>query len=217
MDHSPRRPFGEWAYDYASQRWSWSDDMYDVVGFSPDGDDPVDRLFARMHPDDRRLVDDLLSVTLPVAGPLSGQYRVRDEGGRERVVAFVGNGEHDGDGAPVRLRGFAFDVTPVAQRVTNDAVAAATADRAAIEQVKGALMFAYGIDADAAFDILSRYSQRRNVRVAVLAQRVAHELSSGCVGGSAVSMLQLLDAAVAAGPDTPGGRRSPTVHPTAPH
>ena len=198
MTTEPTRPYGEGVYDYATDAWSWSDDMYAVVGLAPDTGDPSPRVFERMHPDDRDRVRSLLDTAIAAGGPISGQYRVRDDRGRERVIAFVGDGERDEHGTPVRLRGLAFDVTDGVRQVANEAVQAATADRAAIEQVKGALMFAYGIDDAAAFGILSRYSQRANVKVAVLARRAVAGLArrpdaGGDVAG--VSMLQLLDAA----------------------
>lgn len=59
----------------------------------------------------------------------------------------------------------------------------ALSGRAVIEQAKGALMFAYGVDADEAFDLLRRHSQRHNVRVRDLAARLVTELTAG--GGAA--------------------------------
>lgn len=194
------RPYGEGVYDYATGAWSWSDDMYAVVGLAPGTGDPAPRVFERMHPDDRDRVRASLATAIAAGGPISGQYRVRDDRGRERVIAFVGDGERDEHGTPVHLRGLAFDVTDGVRQVANEAVQAATADRAAIEQVKGALMFAYGIDDAAAFGILSRYSQRANVKVAVLARRVVAGLPRrpdvrGDAAGA--SMLRVLDAASA--------------------
>ena len=200
MTTEPTRPFGECVYTYATASWAWSDDMYLVAGLARDADDPSARLFERMHPDDRPGILAALEAAIEAGGPLSGQYRLRDDTGRQRVISFVGDGERADDGTLVRLRGFAFDVTDAARRVANDAVSAATADRAAIEQVKGALMFAYGIDADAAFDILKRYSQRANVRVAVLARRAVARPGRSMLlrdlSGD-TSVLQVLDDAVA--------------------
>ena len=53
-----------------------------------------------------------------------------------------------------------------------EAVAASTAHRAAIEQAKGALMLSFGMDADAAFGLLRRYSNHRNVKLATLAEEM---------------------------------------------
>ena len=46
----------------------------------------------------------------------------------------------------------------------------ATGSRAVIEQAKGALMLTYGIGPDAAFNVLRRHSQHRNLRLAEVAE-----------------------------------------------
>jgi AmiR/NasT family two-component response regulator len=56
-----------------------------------------------------------------------------------------------------------------ALRVERDGLREAMRSRAVIEQAKGVLMARHGIDADAAFERLRSESQRRNVRLAVLA------------------------------------------------
>lgn len=196
------RAIGEAVYDYASGAWSWSDDMYAIAGLAPAVGDPSERVFERMHPDDRPGILAGLEAAIASGGPISGQYRLRDDRGGERVISFVGYGERDDDGAPIRLRGFAFDVTDAVRQMANDAVVAALTDRAAIEQVKGALMFAYGVDDAAAFGILTRYSQRANVKVSVLARRTLaglHRGSDARADPTGASVLQLLDAASSGG------------------
>jgi hypothetical protein len=48
--------------------------------------------------------------------------------------------------------------------------------RALIEQAKGMLMFVYGIDSDAAFDVLRTQSQRHNVKLRLLAEQIVNDL-----------------------------------------
>jgi AmiR/NasT family two-component response regulator len=48
-----------------------------------------------------------------------------------------------------------------------------TTHRASIEQAKGVLMQLLSVDADAAFAVLARYSQVHNVKLRVLAERLA--------------------------------------------
>ena len=52
----------------------------------------------------------------------------------------------------------------------SDAVQAIAEQRALIKQSKGMLMFVYGIDADAAFELLRRQSQNDNVKLRDLAR-----------------------------------------------
>jgi hypothetical protein len=49
-------------------------------------------------------------------------------------------------------------------------------NRSVIEQVKGMLMFIYGIDADAAFEILRAQSQQHNVKLRVIAEQLSKDL-----------------------------------------
>lgn len=67
-------------------------------------------------------------------------------------------------------------VEPTEQQRITDAVQAISDSRALIEQTKGMLMFVYGIDADAAFDILKMQSQTHNVKLRVLAESIQRDL-----------------------------------------
>ena len=49
--------------------------------------------------------------------------------------------------------------------------------RAIIEQAKGMLMFIYGVDADAAFDLLRWQSQQHNVKLRLVAEQIAKDLA----------------------------------------
>ena len=62
------------------------------------------------------------------------------------------------------------------QRRISDAVQAIIGQRALIEQTKGMLMFIYGIDADAAFEVLRRQSQHHNVKLRLIAAQIAKDL-----------------------------------------
>ncbi|NHA67749.1 PAS and ANTAR domain-containing protein [Phycicoccus flavus] len=205
----PVPTFGEGFYEYATGRWSWSPEMFTLLGVVDDGRPVEEQVYERMHPSDRATVAESLARSIEDGGPFAGQYRIRDDEGRERSVAFVGDVERDAsgasrlgvDGRPVRLRGVAFDVSRAARQAASEAVTAATADRAAIEQVKGALMFEYGLDADAAFGLLSRYSQRGNVKLAVVARRVADLLGRQTEPGTERSLLQILEWALASHDD----------------
>ena len=195
---------GEGWFDYAKGACSWNAAKYLMLGLEADGRPADEVAFERMHPSDRANVAETLARVVAHPGPFAGQYRIRDAHGRERSVAFVGDIERTTDGRPVldeagrpvRLRGIGFDVSAAARVAAAEAVAAATADRAAIEQVKGALMFGHGLDADAAFALLARYSQVGNVKVSVLARRTAELLSEPAEGDAERSVLHALDRAL---------------------
>jgi len=62
--------------------------------------------------------------------------------------------------------------------------------RSVIDQAKGILMFTFGCDADAAFDILRRYAQNANIKLSSLAHRLVeaarHQLPVGDQSRTAV-------------------------------
>jgi hypothetical protein len=62
------------------------------------------------------------------------------------------------------------------QERISDAVQDINAQRALIEQAKGMLMFVYGIDADAAFEVLRQQSQQHNVKLRLVAEQIAEDL-----------------------------------------
>jgi GAF domain-containing protein len=58
----------------------------------------------------------------------------------------------------------------------------AMTSRAVIEQAKGIIMGAQGCNADRAFDVLVRASQRENIKLRVLAQRIVDQAASRSAG-----------------------------------
>jgi hypothetical protein len=78
------------------------------------------------------------------------------------------------------------------------AVEAIVEQRACIEQVKGMLMFIYGVDADEAFAMLRWESQHRNVKLRLLAEQISkdlEELSKSQATGRRLSSNSVLFAA----------------------
>ncbi|BDX31609.1 hypothetical protein TUM20985_21560 [Mycobacterium antarcticum] len=58
-----------------------------------------------------------------------------------------------------------------------EAVREIAEQRAVIEQAKGMLMFIYGIDADAAFDLLRWQSQQHNVKLRLIAEQITKDMA----------------------------------------
>jgi hypothetical protein len=94
-----------------------------------------------------------------------------DPGGQIRLVMFVGQSEAVA-GTVKRLTGIVIDLTEHMREHAREAVAASAEHRASIEQAKGALMLCFGMDADAAFGLLRSYSNRYNIKLSALAERV---------------------------------------------
>jgi hypothetical protein len=77
-----------------------------------------------------------------------------------------------GEKDPVDESGPAAD-----RREVYEAVREIAEQRAVIEQAKGMLMFIYGIDADAAFDLLRWQSQQHNVKLRLIAEQITKDMA----------------------------------------
>ena len=77
-------------------------------------------------------------------------------------------------------------------------VAEITEHRAVIEQAKGMLMLVYGLEAEAAFDLLKWRSQKSNVKLRRLAQEIIDEFRA--VREQAITARSPFDEALLGGP-----------------
>ena len=105
----------------------------------------------------------------------STRHRIIDTRGNAHHVLVVADRLTDRSGAVIGTAGYYVDVTPTErghQERLTAAIAEIAENRAAIEQAKGMLMVVYGIDADAAFDLLRWRSQDANIKLRVLADRI---------------------------------------------
>lgn len=169
---------GTFDYDAVEARWHWSAELFAIYGLDPAGTRPTtELLLGQVVPEDREAVAERLERHLREAGAYSCTYGVVTAcGGRRSVVLAA---ESRGDGARVtQLHGFVVDITRPLQQTVRAAVSAAAEHRAAIEQVKGALMLTYGISDDAAFGLLRGYSNRSNLKLAEIAEYIAERLST---------------------------------------
>jgi hypothetical protein len=168
-------PYGPFTYTIATGAWWWSDDLYRIHGFEPGDVVPTTALLvAHKHPDDAAVAEAIISAAFVSGEPFALWHRIVDARRRVRQVVSVGDGVRDADGALVEVRGFMVDVTGSKRSQTardiDEAVRRSAESRAAIEQAKGVIMAALGIDEDTAFTLLKRSSQNANVKLRELAQ-----------------------------------------------
>ncbi|MFC6286371.1 PAS and ANTAR domain-containing protein [Nocardioides sp. GCM10027113] len=168
---------GVYVWRVRQDRWWWSEDLYRIHGFEPGEVVPTTSLLvAHQHPDDLVKVWGAIGGALRDGGPYSCYHRILDSDRRTRNVVMVGEATADDDGDVMWMRGFVVDLTEQRrhdlQVSITEAVEGATRHRAAIEQAKGALMLTYGLDAETAFEVLRRCSQRANVKLSLLAERL---------------------------------------------
>lgn len=112
------------------------------------------------------------------------------------------------------------EISATAARRADDMLAAAIASREVIDQAKGAVMLAYGLDTDAAFEFLRWHSEHLNVKVRTLAERLLATLPGRPAEGDPREVLDdalagLAGASAPAAPRGAGATRSPVVLPAA--
>jgi PAS domain S-box-containing protein len=168
---------GRFRFFIDDQRWEWSDEVQQIHGYAP-GELPeptTAQVLAHKHPDDVEHVLGALEDTRRSRAAFSTRHRMIDKQGREHRVAVVGDLMRDDQGNVIGTEGFYIDVTS-AQDAYEDRISEGLGDivdqRAAIEQAKGMLGVIYGLDDDAAFQLLKWLSQRSNQKLRTLAERL---------------------------------------------
>ncbi|WP_167104290.1 PAS and ANTAR domain-containing protein [Mycobacterium sp. DL592] len=183
-DESGGRPeqVGWFRFYFADERWEWSPEVQLMHGYQPGTVSPTTELvLSHKHPDDYQAVANTLDEVRRHHQAFSTRHRILDTEGRIHHVIVVADKLLDDDGVVVGTHGFYVDVSPAEhhqQRRLTEAIAEIAENRAAIEQAKGMLMIIYGIEADAAFDLLRWRSQEANIKLRVLAEQVVTDFVS---------------------------------------
>lgn len=167
---------GWFRYFFDDERWEWSPQVAKMHGYAPGSVNPTTELvLSHKHPDDYRQIADTLALIRQTRQAFSSRHRIRDVQGAVHHVVVVGDQLRNSEGSVIGTHGFYIDVTP-AERARQDHLTAEvekiTKSRAAIEQAKGMLMAVYGIDAQAAFDLLKWRSQETNMKLRPLAEQI---------------------------------------------
>ncbi|MFF2314861.1 PAS and ANTAR domain-containing protein [Arthrobacter sp. NPDC058097] len=161
---------GTFHYDAISGRLEWSDELYALHGYRRGEIVPtVELLYAHKHPDDRDRCHDIFMAACEAGGFFCSYHRIIDARVREHRVLTAGEALVQ-DGRLVAVEGFIVDLTSTlhweTERAAREAVEGALRTRSTIEQAKGILMGVLRIGSEAAFELLARYSQDTNIKVA---------------------------------------------------
>jgi hypothetical protein len=172
---------GTFKFYFVGQRWEWSDEVARMHGYEPGSVEPTtDLLLSHKHPDDRRLVQDLLDHALHTGESFSSRHRFLDTNGDEHDVLVVADRMFDDRGAVIGSSGYYVDLTAsldeARQEVLDEQLPTLFESRAVIEQAKGALMVIYRISADQAFRVLQWRSQETNTKLRSLAAELIAEV-----------------------------------------
>lgn len=171
---------GSFRFFIADQRWEWSDQLQLMHGYQPGSIKPTTELvLSHKHPDDRDKVAAAIADTVKTGRAWRTRHRIIDATGQVHHVVVVSDQLLDDHGEVIGTHGFYVDVSPIAGRAQEALVTAKLAEiaenRAAIEQAKGMLMLIYGIDDDAAFDLLKWLSQESNIKLRALAEQIVRD------------------------------------------
>ncbi|WP_280402769.1 PAS and ANTAR domain-containing protein [Nocardia carnea] len=170
---------GRFRYHFASRSWEWSPEVARLHGHPPDVRPTTELLLSHKHPDDRDRLEAMIS-SVEDGGPFSSRHRIIDTAGRVREVLVVSEPMFDDNGEPIGTEGFYIDLSSTAaefrREALDDALPQVLDARVVIEQAKGALMLAYGINAEQAFHVLRWRSQETNIKLRRIAERMVAAL-----------------------------------------
>lgn len=213
-------PAGAYRIDLVSGTSAWSDGLYQLHGYERGEVVPtIELILAHKHPDDRAHAEEILAKVSRHGGHFAIYHRIIDARGRLHQVLSSGEAVRDGSGNVTELGGVTVDLTATLQRETEvaarEAVERATSTRSVIDQARGLVMGRLGINADEAFDLLVRLSNRTNMKLAVVAADLVALAESGGSGSTKGSKRpdaeDSLDAALQTLLEgaTPGRQRNP--------
>lgn len=176
---APQR-VGWFRFYFEDQRWEWSEQVQRMHGYEPGTVTPTTELvLAHKHPEDRREVAKTIDEMLVARRAFSTRHRILDTRGVVHQVVVVGDLLTDRQDVVIGTHGYYVDITPSSDRAREDLIseriAEITEHRAVIEQAKGMLMLVYGLDDDAAFDLLRWRSQSSNVKLRLLAEKIVED------------------------------------------
>ena len=179
-------------YEVPTDTWWWSEEMFALHGFAVNEVTPTtELLLAHKHPEDRARTVGRLMAVLDGGDPFCCRHRIVDATGRVRTVLSLGAGRTDGAGVVRSVEGYFVDITDavrlMSEEQAREAVQRSAESRADIEQAKGILIAAYGIDAEAAFHLLRWHSQHANIKLRQIAEGLVRTFTDADAGTGAVT------------------------------
>jgi len=102
---------GTWQVDLVLSRIHWSPEVKRIHGVAPDFEPDLERAIGFIHPEDRPVVQRLMSKAIEERGSFSFRLRLLRPSGEERIVKSVGRVEVDPSGQPSSVFGVFADVT----------------------------------------------------------------------------------------------------------
>jgi hypothetical protein len=176
--------------DVTTGAMNWSEGFFAIHGFAPGEVVPtVDLVLSHKHPEDRESIRKIIAELSRTGGQAAALHRVVDARGREHQVLSSYHAAPGPSGAVERLQCFMVDLSwylrEESRQAVDDALQGVFAHRAVIEQAKGIVVAARGMDAESAFELLTAQSQHTNTKL----HTVAADLTDAAARGETLAAL----------------------------
>jgi PAS domain S-box-containing protein len=103
---------GSWSWDIVNNKISWSEQLFDIYGVSPNRfRGTIEEFLSFIHPDDRAHVQDSVTSALNTGNDFVHEERIFRPDGGIRFLQSVGEVVRDESGAAIRMLGVCLDVT----------------------------------------------------------------------------------------------------------
>jgi PAS domain S-box-containing protein len=102
---------GSWEWDIATDRVTWSDELYHIYGVPLGTAVDYERYVGRIHPDDRARVRNTVRAAVERGEPFAHEHRIVLDDGESRWVLGRGRPVLDARGNAIRMVGTSQDIT----------------------------------------------------------------------------------------------------------
>ncbi|WP_182977113.1 ANTAR domain-containing protein [Arthrobacter cheniae] len=170
---------GTFRYHFESQEFLWSEEIYQIHGYTRGEVVPSYQLgYTHIAPEMRDQAQAFWDDVSARGAPVSSYLILQDVKGRNHQVLVTGD-RYTQNGVTAGVWGMLIDLTHSvhadSHRLANEAVAAVAETRGVIEQAKGILMSQTGINADDAFELIKQHSQDTNRKVNIIARDIVDQ------------------------------------------
>lgn len=102
---------GVWAWNSASDKLSWNEQMYRLYGLPTDIEPSYQTWRDAIHPDDLNQTEELLRQATKGKAVFNTEFRIRHANGVVRYLGAAARMERDQQGLPLRMNGINWDIT----------------------------------------------------------------------------------------------------------
>lgn len=105
---------GSWEWDFRSNKLSWSDHCFRLVGLEPGAEAPtLEAFLSFVHPEDRARLRETIRTGVEEGRSCDYDHRVVWPNGDVRVLHQLGEVKRDAKGRPIKMIGTTQDVTEI--------------------------------------------------------------------------------------------------------